>query len=660
MEGAQATYRAVFALELVLVYGISHVVSQSASKKLSQLLPASSIAVIVGLASQVLMQASGFREHSAIWDQEFFMLVLLPVIIFAAGWSMKRKLFYRRLPQIFSLAVVGTFVSLLSVAGGLSIIAPALLPDRKVSFLELLAFGSLISSTDPVSTLSVFERLHCDPDVHFTVLGESLLNDAVALTAFKFAVDSIEHVASSQVSPTTELLKFCMLLVSSVLLGYGLGILTALLFRLLRFTKARSMECTCLLCCCALTPFWIAEMAGGSGIVSVLFFGLASRRFVAKNLPTQAKTHASGVFTLAANLAEISIFLLLGLSAPPALASLDWGWANATLLICTIARALAVFPLLGACNFVVWLGLNGGGYAHPHSIASSCQHDTEEVAVTATYTSSATASTALSLTVDDIDEADQLEGVSTTSGRIGLSQATMIFLSGMRGAVAFACAQNFPDTNGNKAIVIQTTTYVVLVTLLVQGAMTESFVSWLGIAVGVDADAFLKSVKVTSAAAAKSISRRQTALTLSSPTSPDKDATEPHPSRRPLDWEERWLYPLVLSDEAALRIGLRPATSASASASATASASSHAATPFQRVPSWPLMVDARQAAMQRFDPNALGDTSGGGGFEVVGDSPLHGSPAAKTTLARDAEEGGQEKEEKEEEKEEKEEEGGGC
>ena len=57
----------------------------------------------------------------------------------------------------------------------------------ELSFMECLAFGGLISSTDPVSTLSLFAKLKVDASLFYLILGESLLNDAIGIAVFKTA-----------------------------------------------------------------------------------------------------------------------------------------------------------------------------------------------------------------------------------------------------------------------------------------------------------------------------------------------------------------------------------------------------------------------------------------------------------------------------------------
>lgn len=50
-----------------------------------------------------------------------------------------------------------------------------------LELIEALSFGSLISATDPVSTLALFSSMNADADLYAIVFGESVLNDAVSI-----------------------------------------------------------------------------------------------------------------------------------------------------------------------------------------------------------------------------------------------------------------------------------------------------------------------------------------------------------------------------------------------------------------------------------------------------------------------------------------------
>lgn len=54
-------------------------------------------------------------------------------------------------------------------------------PSDSFTFLDTLYFGALISPTDPLTIISIFNDLHVDVNLYALVFGESVLNDAVAI-----------------------------------------------------------------------------------------------------------------------------------------------------------------------------------------------------------------------------------------------------------------------------------------------------------------------------------------------------------------------------------------------------------------------------------------------------------------------------------------------
>ncbi|XP_014218024.1 sodium/hydrogen exchanger 7-like, partial [Copidosoma floridanum] len=118
----------------------------------------------------------------ATFDPEIFFNIILPPIIFYAGYSLKRKYFFRNLGAILMFALIGTTVSSF-VIGTLMYAFLKLIPNFSTSFtfLDTLYFGALISPTDPLTIISIFNDLHVDVNLYALVFGESVLNDAVAI-----------------------------------------------------------------------------------------------------------------------------------------------------------------------------------------------------------------------------------------------------------------------------------------------------------------------------------------------------------------------------------------------------------------------------------------------------------------------------------------------
>lgn len=70
----------------------------------------------------------------------------------------------------------------------------------------------------------------------------------------------------------------------------------------------------------------------------------------------------------------------------------------------------------------------------------------------------------------------------------------MVFFSGLRGAVAYACANIFPDERGNRDVIITTTMVIALATILLKGGFTVRMLQILNIPTGVDAQPFADKV----------------------------------------------------------------------------------------------------------------------------------------------------------------------
>lgn len=127
------------------------------------------------------------------FDPEFFNLFLLPPIIFEAGYSF--RLYKRNIARILSLALLGTLVATALTWSGLYALGKAG-AIVELNTTEAGQFAALISAVDPVATLSLFNSLKVDPTLNNVVVGESVLNDAVALIAFR----SISYELMHQVS----------------------------------------------------------------------------------------------------------------------------------------------------------------------------------------------------------------------------------------------------------------------------------------------------------------------------------------------------------------------------------------------------------------------------------------------------------------------------
>ena len=99
----------MFALLLTVCIIGSHMVVRSGFT----VLPESSSAIFIGFAfGAASLGLLGKKQRERLdFDPQLFFYILLPPIIFDAGYSLKRRLFFHNIGPILTLAIFGTLIS---------------------------------------------------------------------------------------------------------------------------------------------------------------------------------------------------------------------------------------------------------------------------------------------------------------------------------------------------------------------------------------------------------------------------------------------------------------------------------------------------------------------------------------------------------------------
>ncbi|CAD7925519.1 unnamed protein product [Amoebophrya sp. A120] len=147
----------------------------------------------------------GWTTADLQFHPDLFFYLLLPPIIFEAGFSLDRSLFRQNLKEVLLFAVVGTCISAFVISKGLYLYLrtvvrhPHIVGDM---------FGALISATDPVATIALLNRFQhkFPPRLRSVIFGEAILNDAVAIVLFDSVTARYERIlrATGGSSTTTQ------------------------------------------------------------------------------------------------------------------------------------------------------------------------------------------------------------------------------------------------------------------------------------------------------------------------------------------------------------------------------------------------------------------------------------------------------------------------
>ncbi|KAH0630799.1 hypothetical protein JD844_004036 [Phrynosoma platyrhinos] len=204
------------------------------------------------------------------FDPEVFFNILLPPIIFYAGYSLKRRHFFRNLGSILAYAFLGTAISCF-VIGSIMYGCVALMKvmgqlGGEFYFTDCLLFGAIASATDPVTVLAIFHELQVDVELYALLFGESVLNDAVAIVLSSSIVAYQPAGDNSHTFDVTAMFKS---------IGVFLGIFS---------------------------------------VVAVLFCGITQAHYTYNNLSTESQHRTKQLFELLNFLAENFIFSYMGLA----------------------------------------------------------------------------------------------------------------------------------------------------------------------------------------------------------------------------------------------------------------------------------------------------------------------------------------------------------
>jgi monovalent cation/hydrogen antiporter len=111
--------------------------------------------------------------------------VVLPPLLYSAALSFSFPTFLRNIKPILGLGVGLVVITTFAVAGLASWLVPSL------TFGTALILGAVVAPPDAVTAVAVGRRLGLPKKVMAILTGESLVNDAAALTVFTIAVASV-------------------------------------------------------------------------------------------------------------------------------------------------------------------------------------------------------------------------------------------------------------------------------------------------------------------------------------------------------------------------------------------------------------------------------------------------------------------------------------
>jgi CPA1 family monovalent cation:H+ antiporter len=262
-------------------------------------------------------------------EPEFFFLCFVPPLLFSDGWMMPLREFVQAKRTILILAI-GLVVFTTLVVG---FVAHALVPELPLAM--AFALGAVISPTDAVAVSAITERLNVPSRLTIVPNGESLMNDATGLVAFKVALAAMVVGSFSVRSIAVEFLVLALGgFGAGLVIAYGIGRARDLL-RKLHGTDPL-IEVTVSL----MTPYaayLAATMLNVSAILAVVAAGLYSGWRDPVRMDVETRQTTMTVWATVLFWLNGLAFVLLGLQFPDLLAAVSGVYSPPQLLLLTLA-----------------------------------------------------------------------------------------------------------------------------------------------------------------------------------------------------------------------------------------------------------------------------------------------------------------------------------
>jgi monovalent cation/hydrogen antiporter len=360
-------------------------------------------------------------------DPDVVFLIFLPPVLYAAAWTTSWPDFKQSIRPISLLAIGCVLFTTVIVA----IAAHHFIPD--FGWVEAFVLGAIVSPPDAVAATAATKGLKIPKRIITILEGESLVNDATGLIAYRYAVAA---AASGTFIFWLAGINFFYVAGVGIVTGIFVGYL---FFWIHKITPNNATTDTTFTLLAPYAAYLLAEEFHASGVLSVVAAGLFLSPRSSEVFSNRTRIQANAVWDTMIFILNGVIFILIGLQLPIILNHITSDsigmlfWYGAVVSIAAVvARIIWVFP---------------GAYL-PRWFSKS---------------------------IRDREPDTNVRAVS------------IIAWSGMRGIVSLAAALGLPlmvsETKAfpNRDLIIFLTFCVIFVTLVFQGMTLRKLIEWLGV-----------------------------------------------------------------------------------------------------------------------------------------------------------------------------------
>ncbi len=294
--------------------------------------PAPLLLVAVGLA---VSYVPGVPDYTL--DPHIVLPLLLPPLLHTAATDSSYLDLRAQLRPVALLSVGYVLFATFVVGAAAYLIVPGL------PLTAALVLGAVVAPPDAVAATAVARRVGLPNRITTILQGESLVNDATAITAFRVALAAAVGEGATWAGGVVEFLI-------AAVGGVGVGLVLMVPLHWLRTHVKEALLQNTLSLLIPFAAYAVAEQVHASGVLAVVVVALyLGHRAWEVDFATRLQEDA--VWKMVAFVLESSVFALIGLQLPVVLEGLgdyegvDAAWyAVAVFLVVAVARFVWVYP----------------------------------------------------------------------------------------------------------------------------------------------------------------------------------------------------------------------------------------------------------------------------------------------------------------------------
>lgn len=322
--------------ESLLLFGLMVVTVALAAFAKRFALPYPIVFVVGGGALAFIPHLPPLRIRS-----DLVFLIILPPLLYSGGWLTDIREFKRNARAIGLLAIGLVITTTLVVAWAAHAWVPGL------AWPAAFALGAIVSPPDAVAAGAVFERFNVPRRIMSILEGEGLVNDATALTIYRFAVAA---ALTGAFSLTNATIAFVVVAVGGVAVGLAIGWIVAKVTRALNaLGVSDTMLDNLMLLLAPYAAYLSADSLQLSGVLAAVVAGVYASRSSSHILEPASRLTSYAIWELMIFLFNAFLFLSIGLEVreivtDPAIGARYLVPGIAISVLCIVVRIAWVFP----------------------------------------------------------------------------------------------------------------------------------------------------------------------------------------------------------------------------------------------------------------------------------------------------------------------------